>query len=71
MELVNERFPTGKFRNVDTMFWIDHAYEKGLLATLTLTVHALHKAEKLNIMESFVHKLVRIQHIALMSRIDL
>ena len=28
MELVNEWFPTGKFRNVDTTFWTDSSYEK-------------------------------------------
>ena len=27
MELVNEWFPTGKFRNVDTHFWTDSSYE--------------------------------------------
>ena len=27
-ELVNEWFPTGKFRNVDTPFWTDRSYEK-------------------------------------------
>ena len=28
MELVNEWFPTGKFRNIDTTFWTDFSYEK-------------------------------------------
>ena len=45
MELVNEWFPTGKFRNVDTPFRTDSSYEKELLAALPLTGHALHKAE--------------------------
>ena len=35
MELINEWFPTGEFRNVDTPFWIDSSYEKELLAALT------------------------------------
>ena len=70
MELVNEWFPTGKFRNVDTTFRTDSSYEKELLSALPLTVHALHKSE-MKYHGTFVHKLVRIQHIALMSRIDL
>ena len=45
MELVNECFPTGKFRNVDTPFWIDSSYEKELLVALPLKGHALQKAE--------------------------
>ena len=28
MELLNEWFPTGNFRNVDTHFWTDSSYEK-------------------------------------------
>ena len=45
MELVNKWFSTGKFRNVDTMFWTDSSYEKELLAALPLTGHSLHNAE--------------------------
>ena len=45
MKLVNEWFPTGKFRNFDTPFWTESSYEKELLAALPLTGHALHKAE--------------------------
>ena len=45
MELVNEWFPTGKFRNVDTPFRTDSSYEKELMADLSLTVHALQKTE--------------------------
>ena len=41
MELVNECFPTGKFRNVDTPFRTDYSYEKELLADIPLTGHAL------------------------------
>ena len=44
MELVNEWFPTGKFRNVDTPFWTDSLHENELLAALPLTGHSLHKA---------------------------
>ena len=65
-----ETFPTGKFQNVDTPFRTDSSYEKELLAALPLTGHALHKAE-MEYHGKFVHTLGRIQHIALMSRIDL
>ena len=43
MELVNEWFPTGKFRNVYTPFWIDSSYEKGLLAAIPLSGNVLQK----------------------------
>ena len=65
MELVNEWFPTGKFRNVDTTFWTDSSYEKEILAALPLRGHALHKAE-MEYHGKFGHKLGRIQHISLM-----
>ena len=45
MEVVHEWFPTGKFRKADTPFGTESSYEKELLAALTLTGHALHKAE--------------------------
>ena len=45
MELVNEWFPTGKFRNIDTPFWKDSSYEKELLDAFPLTGHVLHNAE--------------------------
>ena len=70
MELVNEWFPTGKFRNVDTSFRTDSSYEKELLDALPLTGHALQKAE-MEYHGKCVHTLGRIQHIGLMSRIDL
>ena len=70
MELVNEWFPNGKFRNVDTPFQTDSSYEKELLAALPLTLHALQKAD-MEYHGKFGHTLGRIQHIALMSRIDL
>ena len=44
IELVNEWFPTGKFRNVDTPFQKDSSYEKEILAALSLTGNALQKA---------------------------
>ena len=59
MELVNEWFPTGKFRNVDTTFWTDSSYENELLAVLPLTGHSLHKAE-MEYHGKFVHTLGRI-----------
>ena len=70
MELVNEWFPTGKFRNVDTPFWTDSSYEKELLAALPLSGHALHK-EEMEYHGKFGHTLGRIQQIAIMSIIDL
>ena len=45
MELVNEWFPYGKFRNIDTPFRTEYTYEKELMATITLTVNILHKVE--------------------------
>ena len=70
MELVNEWFPTGKFRKVDTPFRIDSSYEKELLAAFPLTEYALHKVE-MEYHGKFGHTLGSIQHIALMIRIDL
>ena len=70
MELVNEWFQTGKFRNVDTPLRTDSSYEKELLAALPLTGHVIYKAE-MEYHRKFGHTLGRIQQIALMSRIDL
>ena len=70
MELVNEWFPTRNFRNIDTTFQTDSSYEKELLAALPLIGNALHKAE-MEYHGKFGHTIGRIQHIALMSRIDL
>ena len=70
MELVNEWFPTGKFINADTPFRTDSSYGKELLDAIPLTGHALQKAE-MEYHGKFGHTLGRIQHIALMSRIDL
>ena len=70
MKIANELFPTGKFRKVDTDFRKDSTYEKELMATLILTGNDLHKSE-LEYHGKFGHTLGRIQHIALMSRIEI
>ena len=70
MELVNEWFPTGNFINVHTHFSTDSTYENELMATLPLTVNALHKAE-MEYHGKFGHTLGIIQHIALISIIDI
>ena len=70
MELINEWFPTVKFRKVDTPFRTDSSYEKELLAVISLTWHALHK-EEIEYHGEVGHTLRRIQHIALVSRIGL
>ena len=70
MELVNEWFPTGKFRKVDIHFRTDSAHEKDLLAALPLTGHALHKTE-MKYHGKFGHTLLRIQKNSLMSKTDL
>ena len=70
MELVNEWFPTGKFRKVDTHFRKDSTYEKELMDALILTVNVFHKSE-MEYHGKFGHTLGSIQHIALMSRIDI
>ena len=70
MELVDEWLPNGKFRKVDTPFRKDYTYEKELVDALPLTGNALHKAE-MQYHVKFVHNLGRIQHIALMSIIDI
>ena len=44
MELVNGWYPDGIFRKIDTTFRTDYTYEKYLMAALSLTEHALHKA---------------------------
>ena len=68
MELVNEWFPTGKFRNVDTTFRTDSTYEKELMAALSLIIHTFYKSE-MEYHRKFGHTLGRIQHISLMRRI--
>ena len=44
-ELVNEWFPTRKFKKIDTTFRKDSTYNKGLMDALNLTEYALHNAE--------------------------
>ena len=70
MELVNEWFLTGMFRNIDTPFCTESPYKKELLAALTLIGHALHKSE-MEFHGNFGHTLGSIQHFSLMSRIYL
>ena len=70
MELVNECSPTGKLRKVDTTFRTDSEYEKELISALPLTGHSLHKAE-MEYQGKFGHTLGKIQHISIMSRIDI
>ena len=70
MELLNECSPTEFFRKVDTTFRKDSAYVKELMAALPLISHALQKSE-VGYHETFGHILGRIQHIAIMSKIDI
>ena len=70
MKLVNEWFPTGKFRKYDTPFRTDSSYKKEILAALPLTGHALHKAE-MEYHGKFGHIIGRMKQISLMSRTDL
>ena len=51
-------------------FCTDSAYEKELLSALPLTGHAFHKAE-MKYHGNSGHTFVRMQHITLISRIDL
>ena len=66
MELVNEWFPTGKYRKVDMT---DSTYEKYIMAALKLIGNAHHKAE-MEYYETFWHTLGRIKHIALICIIE-
>ena len=70
MELVNEWLPTEKIRKVDTHFRIESTNEKELIYALTLTGNELHKAE-MEYHEKFGHTIGQIQHISLMSRIEI
>ena len=60
MELINEWFPTGKFREFDTPFTADYTYENEPMAALTLTVNSLHKVE-MGYYGKFGHTIGRIQ----------
>ena len=70
MDLVNYWSPTRESRKFDTTFWTDPTYEKELMATVTITVNALHKS-KTEYHGKFGHNHVPIQNIAIMSRIDI
>ena len=52
------------------LFWTDSIYEKELMDAINLAVNALHKAE-MGYNGKFGHTLGRIQHIAIMSRIEM
>ena len=70
MEVVNEWFPTGNFRKVDTSFRTDSTYKNELMDAPPLIGNALHRAE-MEYHEKFGHNLGRIQHISLMSIIEI
>ena len=70
MELVNEWFPTGKFRKFDTPFRTESTYEKEPMDALPLTGNDLHKAN-MEYHGKFGHNLGSIQHIALTIIIDI
>ena len=59
-----------KFIKVDTTFRTYYIYEKEPMDELPLTGHAFHNTE-MEYHGKFWHTLGRIQHIALMSRIDI
>ena len=68
--LVNEWFRNGKFRKVNTPFRKDPAYKKYFMAALPLIRDSRREAE-IEYHGKFGHTLGRIQHIDLMSRIDI
>ena len=45
MELVNDFFLTGKFREVDSYFWRESTYEKGFIAVVPLKENSFQKVE--------------------------
>ena len=45
MEIVNEWFPTGNFRNIDTPFWVESTYEKKLIPAVIFTGNVPQKEE--------------------------
>ena len=59
-----------KFRKVDAPFCIYSTYENHLMASLTLIGNTLLKSE-MEYNGKFGHTLGRIQHIYIMSRIDI
>ena len=70
MELVREWLQTRKFRSVDTHFLKESTYEKGIMSELPLTGNTLCKAE-IEYHGNFGHTIFRIQHISIMSIIDI
>ena len=70
MELVNEWFPTWKIRKVDKTFRTDSTYENELMDELLWTRNALRKSE-MEYHGKFGHTIGKIQHIALMSKIEI
>ena len=70
MEIVNELFPTGKFRNIDTTFWVESTYEKKLIPTVIFTGNVPQK-EEMEYHDKFGHNIGRIQHIVIMKQIDI
>ena len=70
MELLNEWYPITKFRKVDTTFRTESTNEKELTDALPLTLNALHKTE-MEYHRKLGHTIGRIQHISLMTRLDL
>ena len=59
-----------EFRKVDITVRTDYIYEIELMATIPLAGNALHKPE-MEYNGNFGHNLGRIQHMALISRIDI
>ena len=43
MEFVNEWFPYGNFREVDTPFWTDSTYEKELMISILCTGNSIQR----------------------------
>ena len=70
MKIVNEWFPAGKFRKVYTPFITDSTYKKELMSTPQFLINALHK-EEIGYHWKFGHNLGMIQHISLMSTIEI
>ena len=63
-------FPTGKFRKIDTSFWMDFINEKELLAAVPLTLDSLCKLD-VEFHGKCGHTLGRKQHISIISRIEM
>ena len=70
MELVNEWFPAGKFRKVDTLFRTESTHENGIMDAVPLIGNDILKAE-IEYNGKFGHTIGRIQKIDLMSRIGI